>query len=77
VLLLGDAELSEKASEDRGEEEGVGAEEQLGRQQEEEEDDQVSYSFVKEMVTFCKWILSSVTDVTILGCIDKSSAVTC
>jgi hypothetical protein len=56
VLLLGDAELSEKASEDRGEERGVGEEEQLGRQQE-EEDEQVSYSIVKEMVTFCEWIM--------------------
>lgn len=42
-----------KASEDRG----VGEEEQLGRQQEEEEDEQVSYSVVKkEMVTFCELI---------------------
>jgi hypothetical protein len=54
VFLLGDAELSDKASEDRGEERGVGEEEQLGRQQEVEEDEQVSYPVMKNMIAFCE-----------------------
>jgi len=49
--MFGFSELSVKVSEDRGEERGVIEEELPGRQRNNEEDEQVSSSVVKVMIT--------------------------
>jgi hypothetical protein len=50
-------ELSVKVNEARDEGRGVGEEQQLGRQQGEEEDEQVSCCVVREMWALCGGIL--------------------
>jgi len=55
--MFGFSELSEKVSEDKGEERGVIEEELPGRQKNNEEEEQVSSSVVKVMITVFDRIL--------------------
>jgi hypothetical protein len=56
-MLLVIAELSVNVNKARDEGRGVGEEEQLGRQQGEEEDEQVSCCVVRKLLAFCDGIL--------------------